>query len=69
MDRIIVIFVNIFLILFHLKGVKLEHMALTVLKDVVIVRIMEHVTLTLENVMTMAVPFLGLNRLCVVVSY
>lgn len=51
MDRIIVIFVNIFLILFHLKGVKLEHMALTVLKDVVIVRIMEHVTLTLENVM------------------
>lgn len=70
MDRIIVILVNIFLILFYLKGVKLKHMALTELKYVVIfVRIVKTVTLTLENVITIDVPFRGLNRSGVVVGY
>lgn len=44
-------------------------MTSAVLKHVVIVRIVKLVTLILENVMIMGVRFLGLNRLCVVVSY
>lgn len=46
--------------------VKQEHMTSTVLKHVVIVRIVKPVTLILENVMVMDVRFLDLNRLCVV---
>lgn len=40
-----------------------------VLKHVVIVRIVNLVTLILDNVMIMGVRFRVLNRLCVVVNY
>lgn len=45
--------------------VKQEHMMSTVLKHVVIARIMKPVTLPVENVMIMGVQFRGLNRLFV----
>lgn len=43
-------------------------MTSTVLKHVVIVRILKPVTLTMENVIIMGVHFRGLNRLTVEVS-
>lgn len=46
--------------------VRQEPMMPTVLKHVVIVRIVKPVILILENVMVMGVRFLDLNHLCVV---
>lgn len=56
-------------ILVLFKVVRQEHTMSTVLKHVIIVRIKKLVTLIPGNVMIMGVRFMGLNRLCVVVSY
>lgn len=58
---------EIFCVLF--KVVRQEHTMSTVLKHVIIVRIKKLVTLIPGNVMIMGVRFMGLNRLCVVISY
>lgn len=56
-------------VLVFFKVVRQEHTMSTVLKHAIIVRITKLVTLIPGNVMIMGVRFLGVNHLCVVVSY